>query len=85
MVWQDIVIALANVLFSVSITYQAYRGFREKKGFIALPTSSTTAVGLYVLAYAFFTLNLYLSTMVATFSATVWLILALQRIVYKKA
>lgn len=85
MVWQDIVIALANVLFSVSITYQAYRGYVEKKGFIALPTSSTTALGLYVLAFAFFTLDLYLSTIVATFSATVWLVLAIQRMIYKKA
>ena len=85
MVWQDIVIAIANILFGYSLAYQVYMGFKEKKGFIKLQASFLTTIGLYALAFAFFTLNLFVSTIVATFNGTMWLLLFIHGLIYKKA
>jgi len=84
MVWQDFVVAVANILFSLSMVFQAYRGFKEKKGFITLQTSGLTLMGLFGLAISFFTLNLYFSTAAALLNALVWIVVFIQRIIYKK-
>jgi hypothetical protein len=59
MVWQDIVIAIANVLFGYSLIYQVFKGFKEKKGFLALQTSLLTSIRLYAVAFVYLTLKLY--------------------------
>ena len=85
MIWQDMVIAIASVLFGYSLTYQVYGGFRERKGFLTLQTSLLTTIGLYALTFAFFTLNLFVSTIVSTFNGTMWLLLFIRGLIYKKA
>lgn len=85
MVWQDIVVAIANILFGYSLVYQVFKGFKEKKGFLALQTSFLTAIGLYALAVAYLSLNLFVSTVISTFNGTMWVLLFIQGIVYKKA
>jgi hypothetical protein len=85
MVWQDIVIAIANVLFGYSLIYQAFRGFREKKGFLTLQTSILTSIGLYALTFVYFTLKFYISTAIAFFSAILWTLLFVQGLIYRKA
>lgn len=84
MVWQDIVIAFANLLFGYSLAFQVWKGFKDKKGYLALQTSFLTTIGLYALAFSFFTLNLLVSTIVATFNGTMWLILFIQGLLYKR-
>jgi len=85
MVWQDIVIAVANILFGYSLAYQVYRGFKEKKGFLSVQASLITTIGLYALTFAYFTLNLYLSTIITFFNGTMWFLLFIQRLTYVKA
>ena len=85
MLWQDIVIALANVLFTYSLFNQVVHGYLKKRGFITKTTSGLTAFGLYAVTIAFLTLHLYISSCIAAVSATLWLILFVQGIVYKKA
>ncbi len=85
MVWQDIVIAVSNALFGYSLIFQVYTGFKEKKGFLTIQTSLLTTIGLYALSLAYLTLKLYLSTIIGLFNGTMWLLLLIQRIVYKKA
>lgn len=85
MVWQDIIVAVANLLFGYSLLYQVYRGYKEKKGFLSMQTSSLTTIGLYALAFAYFTLGLFISTIIATFNGTMWLLLFVQRIIYRRA
>lgn len=85
MVWQDIVISIANLLFAYSLVYQVWRGYKKKKGFISLQTSLLTAIGLLALTIAFFTLGLYLSTVTSAFSGTMWLLLFIQGLIYEKA
>ena len=84
MIWQDIIIAIANILFGYSLAYQIYVGFKEKKGFLSLQTSLLTAIGLYALAFAYLTLGLIISMIIAAFNATMWLLLLIQRLIYKK-
>jgi len=83
--WQDIVVAIANILFGYSLAYQVYQGFKKKKGFLTLQASLLTTIGLYALAFTYFTLNLNISTIIAVFNGTMWLLLFIQRLVYKKA
>jgi len=85
MIWQDIVIAIANLMFTFSLFSQVYHGFKKKKGFIILRTSGLTSIGLYAIAIAFFTLSLYFSTIIASINATLWVTLFVQRIIYPKA
>lgn len=58
MIWQDIVIGIANVLFGYFLAFQVWKGFKDKKGYLALQTSFLTTIGLYALAFSFLTLNL---------------------------
>ena len=83
MVWQDIIIAVANILFGYSLVWQVYCGFKKKKALISLQSSFLTALGLYAVAY--FSLNLILSTVIGVFNGTLWLILFIQGIIYEKA
>lgn len=83
--WQDIVISIANIMFSSSVVYQVYYGFKKKKGLITLTTAIMTIIGLIAIAITFFTLSLHFSAIISIISAFFWLILFIQRIVFKKA
>ena len=85
MLWQDIVIMIANIIFFISLVPQVYFGFKEKKGFITLATSGPIAIGLYAISISFYTLNLYFSSIVLFVTGTLWLALFIQRLIYKKA
>jgi len=82
MTWQDIVISSANILFSYSLIFQAYHGFKKKKGFLTIQTSLLTTIGLYAITCAFFSLNLFFSAISSFFSGTLWFILFWQKVVY---
>jgi len=84
MVWQDIIVAIASILFGYSLLYQVYKGYKEKKGFLSIQTSLLTSIGLYALAFVYFTLGLFISTSITTFNGTMWLLLFIQRIIYKR-
>ncbi len=85
MLWQDIVIVVANIIFFASLVPQVYYGFKEKKGFITLATSGPIAIGLYAMSISFYTLNLYFSSIVSMMTGTLWLVLFIQRLMYRKA
>lgn len=84
MVWQDNVIGVSNILFAYALIYQVYKGYKEKKGFLSIPTSLPTTVGLYAVAFAMLTLGLYFSSITAFFNGTMWFLLFFQRLFYKK-
>ncbi len=84
MIWQDIIITIANLLFTYSLFHQVIYGFRKKKGLLTLTASGLTTLGLYAIAISFFTLGLYFSSIVSVINATLWLILLIQRIIYNK-
>jgi hypothetical protein len=83
MIWQDIVVAIANVLFGYSLAYQVYKGFKEKKGALSLQSSLLTTIGLYSVAVVYASLSLYISTLITIFNGTMWLLLFMQKLIYK--
>ena len=84
MIWQDYVMSGVMVLLSYALIPQILRGFKHKKCDISLHTSTISFLGLYVLAFSYFTLELYFSTAVTSITATFWLILFIQGKIYSK-
>jgi hypothetical protein len=84
MLWQDLAIMMLNILFAYSIFHQVWHGFREKKGLLALPTSIISSAGLYMMALVFWSLGFFLSAIISVYNATMWIILLIQGIIYKK-
>ncbi|MFA6427746.1 MAG: hypothetical protein WCW16_04900 [Candidatus Magasanikbacteria bacterium] len=83
MIWQDIVITIASIVFSLALFPQVYYGFKNKKGTITHSTSVPTFLGLYVIAITYFSLGLYFSAGMSVVTATLWLIFFIQRVKYK--
>tara|TARA_Y100000310_G_scaffold227213_1_gene229427 strand:+ start:188 stop:436 length:249 start_codon:yes stop_codon:yes gene_type:complete len=82
MVWQDIAISMAEIVFSISLFPQIYLGFRTRRGDISLMTSIPTTLGLFLIAYAFFTLSLYYSAIVSIVTGILWMILLFLRLIF---
>lgn len=82
MIWQDVVISAANLVFAYSLIYQVIHGFRKKKGSLTLMASGLTSLGLYAMAVSFFTLELYFSALFAAVNGALWLALFVQRLIY---
>ena len=85
MIWPDVAIALANLLFSYSIINQVYQGFKHKKGFIHFGTAILTVIGGFIMTISLLYLGLIISSLVNLLNLTLWGILAIQRIIYSKA
>ena len=83
MLWQDIVITIATIVFSAALLPQVVHGFKEKRGAIKLATSAPTFVGLFVVSGTYFTLSLYFSAVVCFITGVLWFILFVQRLIYK--
>lgn len=83
MVWQDILIAICTFLFAYSLVPQIIAGYREKKGLVEIQTSLITALGLYLVAAAMFTLHLYFSASMNFLTAILWSVILIQKLIYK--
>jgi uncharacterized protein with PQ loop repeat len=82
--WQDIVLMIVSILLSYALIPQVIKGFKSKRRLISIETSIITFLGLYVASYIYLTLNLYFTTIVTFITGTLWLILFIQSIIYKK-
>ncbi|MCK4552797.1 hypothetical protein KAT80_01175 [Candidatus Pacearchaeota archaeon] len=82
MIWQDLIITLVNVIFAYALIPQVYQGFKEKKGFIHIQTGFLNSLGMFLVAFAFFTLGLTFSWIIGAFNATLWMVLFIQKIIY---
>jgi len=82
--WQDIAITTIMILFAYALVPQIARGFKLKKRLVSIQTSLITFLGMYVLSYIYLTLKLNFSTIVSLITGTLWLILFIQGIIYKK-
>ncbi len=84
MIWQDIILTLVNFIFTYSLIPQVYHGFKVKKTSILFQTALLTFIGLYLSSIAMLTLRLYVSGAVMFVNATLWLLLFIQTVIYKK-
>ena len=85
MMWQDILLMVVNVVFSVALFPQVYYGFKEKKGEIKYATSIPTFIGVYVICWVYFSLGLFFSTIISLVTGTLWFLLFMQRVKYNKS
>jgi len=83
MVWQDIVFSISTVLFAYALIPQIYQNWKRQRGSITLQTSLLTTIGMYAITLAYFTLDLFLSTIVGFITGSLWLILFVQKLAYK--
>lgn len=74
MLWQDYILTIGSIVFSVALVPAVLA--REKP---PLSTSVPTFFFLYLFSFVYTTLNLWLSALTAGITATLWLILAIQR------
>jgi len=72
--WQDIVLAIGNMIFFISLLPTVF-AYEKPSVWTSIPTS----VVLFAFAYAFFTLSLWYGAVTALAAATAWLILAIQK------
>jgi hypothetical protein len=84
MIWQDIIITIANILMGYALIPQIYKGFKSRKNYITVQTGIITTIALYIMGTTFLTLKLYLSSGITLFNAILWMILLIQSIIYKK-
>lgn len=84
MIWQDVVISGAGLIFGVALLPQVWEGFAKKRGVISPWTSAPTFLALYAMTVAYWTLGLFLSTAVLFVTGTLWLLLFVQRLLYKR-
>jgi uncharacterized protein with PQ loop repeat len=84
MVWQDIILTIATIFLTYALIPQVIKGFKTKKTAITFQTSLITFLGMYIVCFIYYTLNLYFSTITAFLTGTLWLILFIQSIIYKK-
>lgn len=83
MVWQDIVISIANIVLSVSLIPQIYYGFKHKISSIKKLTSLPITLALISLVISYMTLGLYFSAAMTSLAVLGWLVLFIQSIIYK--
>lgn len=79
MVWQDIVLSLAECALLVSIIPQIVLGFKKKKGYITYATSINSTLCLLAVGVSMFTLSLYVTSLVAFLNAFAWSLFIVQR------
>lgn len=83
MIWQDIVLGVCYILLAYALVPEVINNHKKKKPSVTYQTSIITFVCLYVVTAIFLSLKLYFSALIDFFIATLWLILFLQRLVYK--
>jgi len=83
MLWQDIVIAIVSLLFGFILIPQL-KDVLSGKTVLNGITALFTTLGLFIMAFTFFTLNLYISVVAETFSGVIWLLLFILSIKNKK-
>lgn len=72
--WQDIVIASVSLLFGFILIPQLSDVW--KKGVtLNVYTAFLTSVGLFILCFTFFTMDLWISVVAELFSGVIWFIL----------
>jgi hypothetical protein len=80
--WEDIVLAIANVLMGYALIPQVILGFKQRKKTISTQTSLITFIALVSVVICYVSFGLYFSIIVGSFTTILWLILLIQSIIY---
>ena len=82
--WQDLVVSSANLVFIVSLTIQIMYGYKRKLALISEGTSIPIFIALYAMSLSFLTISLYLSSAMMFISGSSWVVLLVQSMIYKE-
>jgi hypothetical protein len=83
--WQDIVLTVINFGFMITAIPAIIRNYKMKEAKSqSLSMYLSTAVLLTVMAYVFFTLDLFFSCVSTAGTGIMWFLLTYQRIIYSK-
>ncbi len=80
---QDFIIAITNILLSYALFPQILHNFKEKKNEITFQTSIISTFALYIPAFTVYSLDLIISSITTFAAATLWLIILIQKFIYK--
>lgn len=84
MVWQDYAISSATVLIILSLINQVYYDFKHKVRSNTPLTSGMYVIALATISLALFTLDLFVSTILMSTNTSMWIIIFIQSLIYKK-
>jgi hypothetical protein len=83
--WQDVVLTIINFGFMVTAIPAIIRNYQHKEAKSqSLSMYLATAVLLTVMAYVFFTLDLFYSGVSTAGTGVMWFVLTYQKIIYSK-
>ncbi len=82
MVWQDIIVSIASIIFVYAMIPQIIYGFKTKKGLISIQFSLLNIVAMIGLIIVYASFNLIFSTILNSIIAFLWFILLIQRLKY---
>lgn len=82
MSWPDLVIAVSNVVFIVSLLPTVWHQWRVKQSTVPLSTSLLTVGGLLAVMAAFYELGLWAALGTDVLTTVLWATVAIQRLVY---
>ena len=83
--WQDWVMAVCSVGFTVALVPQVVKGFRDRVGYITLSTAALTTGGLALFAVALLTKGFWWAGSAEVLACGLWGVLLVQRFVYGPA
>ena len=83
--WQDMVMAICSFGFALALLPQVLKGFRDRAGYLTLPTAGLTAAAVLAISVCRFSLALHYAGVVDGVVGGLWVILLLQRLRYGPA
>ena len=81
--WQDTAVFVGTFLLSYGLAFQVYRNFKQKKCEVEAQTSCISAMGVMAICVSVATLGLLYSAIINGIVALLWVVLFIQRLVYK--
>lgn len=79
---RDLILTVCSAAFGYALIPQVVYGYRNKIGSVTIQTSSITCAGLYTIAGVYLSLRLWFAAAACAVTATLWLVLLIQRLIY---
>jgi len=80
--WQDVVLTIISLAFCYALIPQIIYNYNLHVVNISWQTLIITMLGLYFAGFCYFTLKLYFTAISTSISATCWLIILIQKIIF---
>ncbi len=82
MIWQDLIVSIASIIFVYAMLPQIIYGFKTKKGLTSIQFSLLNIIAMVGLVIVYASFNLIFSTVLNVILMFLWFILLIQRLKY---